>query len=135
MEVGSPVAAALAEAEAAYERYLAGCADGGLDACPDDEVLDVWRAHECLRRRMAVGEFAIIHQVDRRGLAFKHACKSVRDFARHLLRIRPGEAKARVNAAGLLARRILNDGQVLEPIFPATGAAVRSGRSRLSMPG
>jgi hypothetical protein len=126
-EEGSAAARALAEADAAYERYLALSAGGGLDPSPKDEVVAMWRRHETLRRKMAAGEFPIIHQVERREIFWDHAAKSVRDFAQHLLRLRPGDAKARVNAAERLAARTLNDGQVLDPIFPSLAAAVSSG--------
>jgi hypothetical protein len=69
----------------------------------------------------------VIHQVETRHLDCAHGCKSVRQFLRLVLRISPGEASARVRAAGAMGPRQATSGEPLEPIYPTVAAAHAEG--------
>jgi hypothetical protein len=76
-----------------------------LAACTDAELLDAWRELERASRRLASVEHAVISEIDSRGIAEQHACRSTAALARGLLRITPGDARRRVEAAALAGPR------------------------------
>lgn len=123
VELTSPVLDALAQYEAAQDELYGQC----LDWCSDGEIVEVLRRVETSRRRAAVFDHALIGQLDTRQLAFGNGCKTLRQFLRLALRIRPGEAKARIDAAGSMGARQAQTGQRLEPIYPAVAAAQADG--------
>lgn len=101
--------------------------EADLTACPDAEVLDRWRELERLRNRLAAVEHVFVAEVERRGLPTDAGAVSTAAFVRGLLRVEPGEAKARVAAAHAAGPRRSLVGERLEPAFPLVAAAQRAG--------
>ncbi len=98
-----------------------------LSAVSRDGLLEVARRFEALRRRLPVFEHALINEVDARGVAHELCVPSTAALWRGLLRISPGEAKRRVQAAMNLGPRRGLTGEVLPPLFGAVAAAQASG--------
>ncbi len=92
-----------------------------------DGLLEVARRFEGLRRRLPVFEHALINEVDGRGVAHELCVPSTAALWRGLLRISPGEAKRRVQAAMNLGPRRGLTGEVLPPLFGAVAAAQAAG--------
>src|SRR5689334_21580036 len=70
----------------------------------DDEVLGFWRSVETQVRRLAVVDHRVIAEVEQRGLPGRYAYASTAALVREVLRVAPGEARARVDAAHQLVR-------------------------------
>ncbi len=98
-----------------------------LTAVSRDGLLEVARRFEVLRRRLPVFEHALINEVDGRGVARELCVPSTAALWRGLLRISPGEAKRRVEAAANLGARRGLTGEVLPPLFGAVAAAQSAG--------
>ncbi len=114
---------ALAELEAAHRRFMAV----DLTPCTDAETDEILRRLESMHRSDAVVDAALIQQAKVRSRYAAHSCKNTVAFLRHLLRLTPGEARRRVRAAERFGREIALTGQVLDPIYPATAAALERG--------
>ena len=114
---------ALAELEAALDRFI----DAPLYPCSDVEIDELNRRWETMRRKQASVDHALIGQVDRRGLWAKHSCKNAPSYLRYVLRVSPGEARARVRAAERLGDRVTNTAEPLEPIYPTVAKAQAAG--------
>ncbi len=123
MSVTDRVHAVLARLEADLDELTSV----SLDPCTDDEVLDALRRVEIARRRLAPVDHALLAEVDTRGVAGVHGCRSTAALVRLLLRVSPGEATARVRAAQSLGPRRTVTGQRLDPEFAAVGAAQAEG--------
>ena len=93
----------------------------------DDEVLELWAAVEGFRNRLATLDHALIAQVQSRHLDWERGATSTPVFARNLLRIGIGEAKARVTAAEAAGPRTSMLGAALPPIFEQVAAAQADG--------
>src|ERR1700710_227367 len=117
--VTSDIDAALARFESALDEVL------GLpfDALTEDELLDVARRVEVVRRRSAALDHAVIGQLERRSVAFSHGARSTGVLLSQLLRISRPEAAGRVKAAAALGARVTVTGQQVEPRFPLVAAA------------
>src|SRR4051794_28986393 len=98
-----------------------------LNRDTDPELLDLWVAVEGFRNRFATLDYALIAQVEARGLPFQHGATSPVVFTRDLLRIGIGEAKARVKAAGAAGPRAGLTGEALGPVFEEVAAAQAEG--------
>jgi hypothetical protein len=81
----------------------------------DDAVLAFWREVEVQTRRLAAVDHRVIVDLERRGLAGLGAYASTAAMARDVLRIAPGEATARVDAAHRLGPRWSPS----QPVVPA----------------
>jgi len=114
---------ALALAHAAVDE-LAGT---DLTSSPDDEVTAIWRDLERLRNRLAAADHALISEVQRRGLAFTLGARSTAALLRELLRVDPGEARARVRAAASAGPNATLTGESLPPTYPAIARAQARG--------
>lgn len=101
----------------------------GLDltGCSDEQLLEVMRAQERLRRRMPVFEHATVQEAEARGLPEQFRARTMRSFLRGLLRLDPGEAHGRVQAAEAAARRRSFTGELLPAKYAAVAAAQEQG--------
>src|SRR3954454_9227461 len=86
-----------------------------------------WVELEQRRRHLAAEEHVLIAEIDARGIAHERGMRSTAVLANRLLRISPGEARARVAAAAELGPRRGLSGEVLEPIYPLLAAAQAEG--------
>ncbi|MCU1657457.1 MAG: hypothetical protein JWO57_2113, partial [Pseudonocardiales bacterium] len=93
----------------------------------DDDVLDLIRDVESVKRRLATVDHAVINEVERRRLAAERGCTSTVTLLVQLLRLPPTEAGERVRAAAALGQRQALTGEVLPAIFQATAAASAAG--------
>lgn len=110
------------------EQDVDALAGAGMDSCTDDEVLGLWRRLETIRRKLEPVDHKVIAEVESRSLPYTYACKNAAALARHVLRVGPGEASARVKAAHRCGPRRTLSGDVLLPAFPAVAAAQASGQ-------
>ena len=101
--------------------------DLDLSTLDGDELLALLRAVEAQRCRLAFVDHAAIVEVNARGLAFHAGCASTAGLLRSMLRLRPGEAKARVAAAADLGPRQAVSGEPLPPLFEQVAAAQAEG--------
>jgi hypothetical protein len=99
-----------------------------LTPATDDQVLDVLREVERLRRRLAVIDHAAIAEVEARSLPAKHAVRTTGGFLRMLLHVDPAEAAARVRAAHAAGPRRAVTGEPLPALYPAVADAQAAGR-------
>jgi hypothetical protein len=74
------------------------------DRLTDDDVLDVLRRVETVKRRLVPVDHAAIGQVQSRSLAFSHGARSSGALLSQLLRISPGEASGRRGCSARGAR-------------------------------
>ncbi|HSY15080.1 MAG TPA: DUF222 domain-containing protein, partial [Jatrophihabitantaceae bacterium] len=98
-----------------------------LAALSRDELLQLQRDEEAHVRRHAVIGHRLIAELTSRGVAFELGAKTTAGLLVQLLRISPGEAGARVLAAGRFGTRRSLTGAVLPPVFAATAAAQAAG--------
>ena len=98
-----------------------------LTGASRDELLDLARGLETQRRRLPAADHALIGELDARAVAGELACASTAALLMRLLRLAPGEARARVRAAGDLGARRTLTGDLLPPVLPAVAAAQAEG--------
>jgi hypothetical protein len=110
---------------------LADAVDGlmalNLPLAADDSVLDVLRSLQTQVNRLGAVDAALVGEVDSRRLWFDRGCPTTAALLTQLLRIEPGEARARVATAADLAPRHTLTGDVLDPVFPTAAGAVADG--------
>ena len=82
---------------------------------------------ETQRRRLEALDQLLVAEIDRQGVAGEFARGTSANLLSSLLRVSPGEAKARVARARDLGPRRALTGEPLEPILPVTADAVRAG--------
>jgi hypothetical protein len=97
------------------------------DTFGDEEVLEVLRRVETVKRRLATVDHAALNQVEQRSLAFTHGCRTSAVLLSNLLRIGRLEAVARVRAAEALGYRRTITGAQVEPRYPLVAAAQADG--------
>ena len=98
-----------------------------LIALSDEALLAAWTDLEVRRRKLAAEEHVLIAEVMARGLAQARGVRSTAALGVQLLRIGPGDARARVRAAEDLGPRRGLTGESLEPIYPVAAAAQSEG--------
>ena len=76
-----------------------------LSSLPGQAELDVLRELETQKNRIPTVEHRLIADVETRGAAHEHGCRSTAVLLSQLLRINPNEAAARVKAAANLGPR------------------------------
>jgi hypothetical protein len=96
-------------------------------AMTDDELLGALREHERVDRVREYERHALVAELHARGLAGPYGCRSTAVFLSHLLRIRHGDARARVEAAENLGPRRNILGEPLEPVYPRAARAQADG--------
>jgi Domain of unknown function (DUF222) len=98
-----------------------------LTTATRDDLLDLARGLETQRRRLPVADHALIGELDQRGVAAELACRSTAALLRQLLRLTPGQARGRVDAAAHLGPRRALTGEPLPPRLAAVAAAQADG--------
>ncbi|MFN8067653.1 MAG: HNH endonuclease signature motif containing protein [Mycolicibacterium insubricum] len=116
--------AALADAEAAYEK-LSACS---LDALTSEEILDVVERRETLAWRQPAVDHRLLARMVADGVPGKLGAASVTIALEERLRISRGAAKLRLAEAADLGPRRTLDGRPLEPVMPEVAAAQAEGR-------
>ncbi|MDQ1463683.1 MAG: hypothetical protein QOC73_624 [Actinomycetota bacterium] len=99
----------------------------GLDTLSGDQELEVLRRLETQKNRFPTVEHRLIGDVESRGTAREHACKTTANLLIQVLRINPREAGARVKAAAQLGPRRGLSGELLPAQFPQVAAAQAAG--------
>lgn len=120
---GSGVGAALVALAAAFDG-LAGSDLTGLDR---GELLAVMRDFEAVKRRLPVIDHRMVGELDARGTALELGCRDTAVVLREVLRLAPGEARARVSAARDLGPRRTLTGEPLPPLFAHVAVAQADG--------
>jgi Domain of unknown function (DUF222) len=119
-----PVVAAVEAASAALDAALDGALDAAWDGAAggavwslsDEDLLAVLEATERVAARLAGLGLRLVREADGRDLAARTGATSTAALLRHRLRLRPGEAKARVELAA-----------AVEGDLAATGVALAAG--------
>jgi hypothetical protein len=103
---------------------LLGSSMVGLAAA---ELTELARSVERIKRRLVAVEHAYVAELDTRQVAVEACMPNTAVFLSQLLRISPGEARARVRAAANLRPRVGFSGGVLPALFDTVAAAQVSG--------
>jgi hypothetical protein len=111
----------------AYDADLDRLLEVDPDTLGRDELVAFVARLETHKRRVAVLDHQLIATLESRGVARELGCASTATLITHLLRINPGQARARVTAAGLLGPRRGLSGQQLAPVFEQVAAAQSTG--------
>src|SRR4051812_9248426 len=94
----------------------------------DEQLLAAARSVQALRNRLAAYEYALIAELDARGVAGARGVQDTAAMLAGLLHIARGEAGARVRAARNLGpRQRFGTGEPLDPAFPQAAAALAAG--------
>ena len=117
-------AAALRALDAAVDALLAADYTG----LSDEQLVELLRGKERLRRRLEAAEHAPILEVAARQLPAQHSVRTTAGFLRWLLRLDPREAAGRVRAAEAAGVRRALTGQTLPPAYPVVAAAQVAGQ-------
>lgn len=99
-----------------------------LTGLSEDDLLELARAVEALRRTLPVVDHVLIEQLDTRGVAVERGARTTATLLTQTLQISPGEAGARVREAHLLGPRRMISGEVLVPRFADVAQAQAAGR-------
>ena len=124
---GGGTTAGLAAFTTALHGYLASVVSGVLGRVSDADVVAELRELEVLRRKLAVIDHALIGELDRRGVAGRLVMGSTAAVLQGLLRLSPGEARDRVDAARACGPRTALTGPPLPPLLPHLAAAHAEG--------
>ncbi|HZC53582.1 MAG TPA: DUF222 domain-containing protein [Mycobacterium sp.] len=101
----------------------------GLDltGLSDEAVLALWQELERLRRRLPAVEHQLVLEAEGRDLPGEHQLRGVPQLLRGLLRLDPGEATARVQAAHAAGARRSLTGQPVPALFAQLATAQAAG--------
>src|ERR1700753_1288198 len=94
----------------------------------EDEVFDVHRDLERVRRWLPSVEHQLIVEEQARGVAQSHGCRDEAAFLVNLLNIDPRDASARVKAADACGARRALTGEPLPPVYEHVAAAQAPGQ-------
>lgn len=111
----------------AIRRVVDGVCGGGSWRLPDAELVDRLRDTETLIRRLQHGSLRLIGEIDQRGCAATMGGATTAGLVRDVLRVTPGDARGRVQAAGQLGAAQATTGAVIDPPCPATARLSRDG--------
>ena len=98
-----------------------------LDRLGADELLELVRGVETVKRRVEALDAKLIPQVQQRNVPARHMLRSVAVLLSELLNLSPREARRRVSDAEVLGPRRAVTGEALPPLLPATAAARAAG--------
>ena len=98
-----------------------------VPSAPDGFVLDALRPVQVQVNRRAAVDAALVGEADARRIAFEAGCANTATLLVQLLRIDPGQARARVAAAAELGPRRSLTGEPLGPIYPTVATALGDG--------
>ena len=101
--------------------------DGGLDGYDNSGLIGFMQSFERLRNRLPLIDHRVILEAQRRNLADALTQRSLNRVLVQSLRLSPGEASRRVQAAENIGERVSMLGQPLDPVRPLLGAAQRAG--------
>jgi hypothetical protein len=121
--VGVQVGEALRRLESALSE-LAGLA---LYPWSREELLTLLRQFETVRRRMPTIDHAIVSELEARSVAEALGARNTQAVLLDVLRLSPGEANGRVQAARRLGPRETITGDVLPPAYPQVATAQAAG--------
>ncbi len=121
--VVNSVAAKVAVALAAVDEL----ANSSLAGCSDEELLDVVRRVERLRRTVEALDNVTIPELEARGLPARFMVRGTKQLLGGLLNLSPFEAGARVKAAQVLGPRTQVSGEALPPLLPLVASARAAG--------
>jgi hypothetical protein len=124
---GGAVSAEFAALSAALECYLSAVRDELLVRASDADLLAEVRGFETVRRRLDAFELEVLPEVERRCLPATLGMKTVSGLLQGMLRLSPGAAKRRGEAAAALGPRVSVSGEPLGPLLPVAAEAVRAG--------
>jgi len=102
-------------------------AELGFDRLGEDELLELVRGVEMVKRRVEALDAVLIPQLQQRNLPARYSTRSVATLLSELLVFSPGEARRRVRQAELLTPRVTTSGEVLPPLLPVTAQARAAG--------
>lgn len=104
-----------------------GLLAASLSTQSSEEVAGLLASLENERRRLEAVDQRVLAEVSERGIAGDYARSSPADLLVTMLRVAPGEARARIARARDLGPRRSVVGQPLSPLLPAAAAAVAAG--------
>lgn len=116
-----------ASAIAAFVDAVSGLLAVDWSGLPALEICSMLSAVEVQRRRLAAVDHGQIAALEASYAAHELCVPSTEVLVGQLVRVTPGEAKARVSAAADLAPRRSLVGEPLAPVFAATAAAISVG--------
>ncbi|PYE16376.1 uncharacterized protein DUF222 [Williamsia limnetica] len=121
--VDSPVVGAVSELDAAIARL----STLDLTALSDVECVRVVERLEVASRRLSAAGLPVLREVAVRRAYSKVGCSSPAAVLTSVARLRPGAAKARVEAMDALTPSVTPSGEVIGPRFPETAALLAQG--------
>ena len=121
--VDMPTHAVLLELEAAVERI----ATTDLTPLSDEDCVRMLQRIETSTRRLQAAALPVLREVTVRRAFSKAGFGSPVAMLKHLLRLRPGAARKRLEAMDALTASVTPSGEIVEPRYPETAAALRDG--------
>ncbi|MBA4026337.1 MAG: hypothetical protein C0482_28665, partial [Gordonia sp.] len=121
--IDSPVVGAVSELDAAIARL----STLDLTALSDVDCVRVVERVEVASRRLQSASLPVLREVAVRRAYSKVGCSSPAAVLTSVARLRPGAAKARVQAMDALTPSVTPSGEVIEPRFPETAALLADG--------
>ncbi|MCZ4553228.1 HNH endonuclease signature motif containing protein [Gordonia rubripertincta] len=121
--IDSAVVGAVSELDAAIARL----SELDLTALSDVDCVRVVERLEVASRRLQSASLPVLREVAVRRAYSKVGCSSPAAVLTSVARLRPGAAKARVQAMEALTSSVTPSGEVIEPRFPETAALLAEG--------
>ena len=119
--------AALDDAEQALSKMISLLEAGNLDQLNAVEKISFWQRFEAFRNRLPLIDHHLIADAEATDLAGERCSSTLPMLLTRMLQLSPGEAAARIRAAGAVGPRAATDGEASEPVLPALAAAQRDG--------
>src|SRR5690348_14018416 len=111
----APVLDAFETMQGAVNDFLKHLTNGGLGSLDDDQVVELARDVEALRRQLQTADYPLIAEIEQQGLAQNYWARNTATLLSLLWRVTPHEANARVKEAAALGTRTTLTGEVLDP--------------------
>ena len=121
--IDSPVVGAVSGLDSAIDQL----AEVNLTALSDEDCVRLVDRLEVASRRLQSAGLPVLREVVVRRAYSKAGCSSPAAMLTSLARLRPGAARARVEAMDALTSRVTPSGEVVDPRFPNTAEALREG--------
>lgn len=118
---------ALCEPVEAMSECLDGVCDR-LNTLDDKGLTQALREIETLSRRTHAVMLGLLAELDSRGTATREGFGNTARLLAGMLHLSAGEARARVEHAGMVSTRRTITGEILPPALPATAAALAAGQ-------
>jgi hypothetical protein len=120
---GQAVAERVQRALEGLHSALSELSSESLYSLSQDDLLEVLRSFESVRRRLPTVDHVLVGELEARSVAVMVGARNAQAVLREVLRLSPSEAAGRVRAAERLGARETVTGQVLPPAFPVVAAA------------